>query len=186
MTDILALFAAVASAVATFFVAYASWRAPRAAAELAESLRRAAESINERKRQKFFILATLMQERAAIYTENGVRALNMIDVVFNDSRAVREAWAELYLAFNNQQLMRGPGHDDKLRQLLAAMAEDVGLADQIRTADLSRVYFPEALSQERLIRDLERQQALARLQGNASPSANTAPQVAQLFPPPPA
>jgi hypothetical protein len=41
----------------------------------------------------------LMKERAQIYSENGIKALNLIDVVFNDSREVREAWSELFLAF---------------------------------------------------------------------------------------
>jgi hypothetical protein len=186
MTDFvgpLAAFSAAASAVATALAAYASWRGPRAAAEMAEKLRRDAEADNERKRQKFWVFATLMQERSAIYTETAVRALNTIDAVFHDVRRVREAWAELYLKVNSQN-MQASGCADELRRLLAAMASDIGLADEFGHADAARIYIPNALAQERLVRDLERQQALARLQGS-SPTANATSQVVALFPPKP-
>jgi Flp pilus assembly protein CpaB len=185
MNDILVLITAVASAIATGLAAFATWRAPRAAAELAEKLRRDSEKAQERSRQKFEVFATLMQNRAAIYAENAVRALNSIDLVFYDSRSVRDAWVELYLAFNNSQVMKSSGHEEKIRQLLTVMAQDIGLGDELRSVDISRVYLPIALQQEQIVRDLDRQQALARLQGNVSPSANTAPQIAQLFPPKP-
>lgn len=180
---ILAAFSAVASAVATGFAAYGSWRGPSAAAEFAEKLRRTAEKDNERKRQKFWLFATIMQERSAIYTENAVRALNMIDAVFHDVRPVREAWAQLFLKLNTANL-QSLGYSDELRQLLTAMANDIGLANEFGHADAARVYIPNALAQERMVHDLERQQALARLQGT-SPTANTAPQITNLFPPKP-
>ncbi len=186
MTDLvgpLAAFAAVASAVATGFAAYASWRGPRAAAEMAEQLRRDAETYNERKRQRFWVFATLMQERSAIHTESAVRALNMIDAVFHDVRPVREAWAELYLKFSHPN-MQTLGYGDELRKLLTAMANDIGLANEFGHADAARIYIPNALAQERMVRDLERQQSLSRLQG-LSPTANTTPQVVALFPPKP-
>src|SRR5450759_5219819 len=99
MTDHLTLLTAIFSAIATGLAAYATWRAPTAAANLAESLRRDAEQQDQRQRQKLSVFATLMQERAQIHSENSVRALNLIDVVFNESREVREAWSELFLAF---------------------------------------------------------------------------------------
>jgi hypothetical protein len=183
VTAILATLSALASAVATGFAAYASWRGPRSAAEIAERLRRDAESHNERKRQKFWVFATLMQERSAIYTENAVRALNMIDAVFHDVRPVREAWAELFLKLNSAN-MQSSGCADELRKLLTSIANDIGLANEFGHADAARVYIPNALAQERMVRDLERQQALARLQGS-SPTANTAQQVPAVFPPRP-
>jgi hypothetical protein len=180
LAGLLAAFSALASAVATGLAAYASWRGPSAAAEIAENLRRVAEKDNERKRQKFWLFATLMQERSAIHTESAVRALNMIDAVFHDVRPVREAWAQLYLKLNTPNL-QSLGFTEELRHLLTAMANDIGLADQFGHADAARVYIPNALAQERMVHDLERQQALARLQGT-SPTANTAPQIASLFP----
>ena len=152
---VLAAFSAFASALATGFAAYASWRGPQNAAEIAERLRRDAEISNERKRQKFLVFATLMQERAAIYTENSVRALNTIDAVFHDVRSVREAWAELYIKLNTPNLQVSD-YNVELRKLLTAMASDVGLAEQFGQADANRVYIPNALAQERMVRDLAR------------------------------
>src|ERR1035441_9597759 len=105
MNDYIALTAAIFSAIATGFAAFATWNAPRTAARLAESLRREAESHNERQRLKVQVFTTLMQERAQIHSDQGVRALNLIDVVFNDAREVREGWAELYLAFYMKPLV---------------------------------------------------------------------------------
>ena len=172
MTDVAPVIAAVASAIATAFAAFATWHAPRSAAKLAETLRRGAERSDQRQRYKLHLFATLMQERAAIYTENAVRVLNTIDVVFHDSRPVREAWAELFLVFSMNPI---PPHvlDERLRKLLIAMAQDIGLGDELRVDDIGRVYYPKALTEERSIKDIQRQQLLAALQGDTA-AANTA------------
>lgn len=172
MTDYFTPATALFSALATGFAAYATWQAPRAAAKLAESLRRTSEHVQERQRQKFQVFQTLMQERAAIYSEEGVKALNLIDVLFNDCREVREAWAELFLIFNTNPM---PPHvlDERLRKLLSAIAKEIGLGDSLRTDDLGRVYSPNAITQDRLIKDLQRQQTLNSLQGKSSPATNT-------------
>jgi hypothetical protein len=177
------LAAAVFSAIATALAAVAAWQAPRGAAKLAEELRRDAEKGQERRKNKLEVFATLMQERAALYSEDGVRALNVIDVVFHDSRDVREAWTELFETFSIVPLPK-PIMDERVRKLLAAIAKDVGLGDEMRIADLSRVYTPNAIQQDRVIKDLQRQQMLASLQGQLSPAANS-PQAATAWPPAP-
>jgi len=184
MSDFPSLLTAAFSAVATGFAAFATWHAPRAAAKLAEELRRTSEKAQERQKNKLVVFGLLMQERAAIWSESGVRALNLIDVVFHDSREVREAWAELFLIFNTQPI---PPHvlDERLRKLLSAIAKDVGLGDSLRTDDLGRVYSPTDIAQDRLIKDMQRQQLLASLQGKSSPAANTAPAEGNVWPPKP-
>src|ERR1700691_1220977 len=156
MTENVTLLIAIFSAIATGFAAYATWAAPRAAAKLAESLRRDAERHSERQRHKLHVFASLMQERAQIHSDNGVRALNLIDVVFNESREVREAWSELFLAFHMKTVVQ---HviDERLRKLLGAIAKDIGLSDELRTDDLGRVYFPIVQAQEQFIKDMQRQ-----------------------------
>jgi len=184
MTDYLSAATALFSAIATGFAAYATWQAPRSAAELAEKLRRMSEHAQERQKQKLSIFGTLMQERAAVYSEDGVKALNLIDVVFNDCREVREAWAELFLIFGIDPI---PSHalDERLRKLLSAIAKDVGLGENLRTDDLGRVYSPNAVTQDRMIKDMQRQQMLASLQGKSSPAANTAATENNVWPPTP-
>jgi hypothetical protein len=177
MIDRLTLLTAIFSAIATGLAAVATWRAPATAARLAESLRRDAERADERRRMKLNVFATLMQERAQIHLENGVRALNSIDIVFNDSREVREAWSELYLAFEMKPLV---GHviEERLRKLLAAIAKDVGLAEQLRNDDIGRVYFPQVLQEDQLVKQIQRQQVIA------SSGAGNAAQT-NLWPPKP-
>jgi hypothetical protein len=184
MTETIALLAAIFSAIATLLAAVATWRAPLAAAKLAEALRRDAEKHNERQRQKITIFATLMQERSEIYSDNAVRALNLIDVAFNDSREVREAWSELFFAFNMKPMLSHIA-DERLKKLLSAIAKDIGLADGLRFDDIARVYLPTIRAQERFIRDMQRQQALASLQGQPAAGASAADEQSTVWPPEP-
>jgi hypothetical protein len=184
MTDHLTLLTAIFSAIATGLAAYATWRAPTAAARLAEALRREADLQDQRQRQKLSVFATLMQERAQIYSESSVRALNLIDVVFNDSREVREAWSELYLAFYMTPI---PEHvlDERLRKLLGAIAKNIGLADELRNDDLGRVYYPKVQQQKQFIEDMQRQQIIASLQGQNAAGASPPDAQNTLWPPKP-
>ena len=184
MNEHLLLLTAIFSAIATALAAVATWRAPLAAAKLAEALRRDAERDAERQRQKLYVFSLLMQERAQIHSDNGVRALNLIDVVFSDSRDVRDAWAELFSAFHLKPL---PQHvlGERLLKLLRAIAKDIGLADELRSDDLSRVYFPIVQEQEQFIRDMQRQQTLARLQGQNAAGASDASISTTVWPPRP-
>jgi len=180
MIEVYALTAAIFSGIATALAAYATWQSPLAAARLAETMRRQAEQAERRYANKMELFTTLMQERAAIYSESGVRALNLIDVVFNESREVRDAWAELLLSFDPSSNTPPAVQQERLRRLLGVMAKDIGLTDQLRTDDLGRVYFPNALQEERFIKDAQRRQIIKQLlesQGGAT--ANTA------LPPPP-
>ena len=155
-----------------------------AAAKLAETLRRDAERSSERQRQKLYGFSMLMQERAQIHSDSGVRALNLIDVVFSESPDVRDAWAELFAAFHLKPL---PPHvvSERLLRLLGAIAKDLGLADDLRSDDLSRVYFPVVQEQEQFIRNMQRQQALTRLLGENAAGASDATGPNALWPPKP-
>jgi hypothetical protein len=175
---------ATLSALATGFAAYAAWRAPLSAAKLAEELRRSTERDNERRRLKLHVFASLMQERASLASLEGVRALNLIDVVFHDCRSVREAWAELFLSFDGSKKIPSHVQEERTRKLLTAMAVNLGLGDELRSDDLGRVYYPNALAEEEYVRQLERQATKARLEGQA-PTANTAPPKTSPWPPKP-
>jgi hypothetical protein len=157
--------------------AYATWRAPLSAAELAENLRQASQKNDDQRRMKMHVFATVMQERAAIYSLDGVRALNLIDVVFHDCRPVREAWAELHQSYDTTRGAVPPhAQEERLRRLLIAMATDLGLGDQLRNDDFARTYFPNALLEEETVRRLQRKAALAQLSGQPA-TANTSPEV---------
>jgi hypothetical protein len=176
--------AAFLSFLAAMFAAIATWRGPISAAHLAEKLRQQTEAEGERRRLKLFVFSTIMQERAFIASTESVKALNLIDVVFRESTEVREAWAELFLSFDLKHNVPEHAKEERLRKLLRAMAVDIGIADGLRLDDFGRVYYPNAIAQEERLRQLEREAALRRLQGQLPPTANTAtPQAA--WPPKP-
>jgi len=178
--------AAAFSAIATGFAAFAAWKSPIEAAKLAEGLRRTAELANRRHDGKMQLFATLMQERAAIYSAEGVRALNLIDVVFADAHLVRNAWAELLASFEPAARMPVQTQQERLRNLLAAIASDIGLMAEINAADLARVYYPAALSEEQAIRDAQRQAGIRQIrQAALGPGANTGYAPGDLWPPRP-
>jgi Flp pilus assembly protein CpaB len=184
MSELVQLAIAAFAALAAGLSAYATWRAPQAAAELAESLRRSSERDNERRRLKLHVFGALMQERASWASHDAVRALNLIDVVFHDCKDVREAWAELYQAFDSSKMVPSHAQDERRKKLLAVMAVDLGLGDELRSDDLGRVYYPNALAEEEYVRQLERQAAKARLEGQPA-TANSAPQATSPWPPRP-
>jgi len=179
--------AALLSAVATAFAAIATLFGPIVAAHLAEGLRQSNATRDERRRNRMFIFSTLMQERASIASPAAVGALNLIDVAFSDSSSVRDAWAELYAAFDTSKDVPIHVREERLRRLLREMAADLKLADGLRPDDFSRVYYPNAQAEEEYWRDLERKAAIARLAGPQA-SSSVAPKVPgplPQFPPKP-
>ena len=126
-----------------------------------------------------------MQERSEISSNESVKALNSIDVAYNKSSLVREAWAELYETMNN---LKGiPYHilDERFRKMLKAMASDIGLSEDLRLDDFKRVYVPQAIVEERNLRDLQRRTALQQLTGMNAPEANAAEINLEGWPPKP-
>lgn len=176
--------AAFLSALAALFAAIATWRAPITAAKLSERLRKDTELESERRRFRLNVFATIMQERAQIYSMDAVRALNSIDVAFSEATLVREAWAELYQALNTDPM---PGHvvDERIRKLLREMAAELGISERLRLDDFGRVYYPKALVEEHQVQHLERIAALTRLQNRETSASNTSEVSDNLWPPPP-
>jgi hypothetical protein len=90
-----------------------------------------------------------MQWRKATFAEKPVQALNVIDILFHDVKPVRDAWADLFAAYNDQRLSTNEGgriREDKLNILLRAMAAHLGYARQFSMADFERVYNPDVLA----------------------------------------
>lgn len=178
------IIAAFLSAVATALAAYTTWKGPLSAAKLAENLRVNSEEATEKRKAKNYVFLQLMQERSTLSSQEGVKALNLIDVVFVENKPVREAWAALFETFDTAKAIPTHTQQERLRILLKEMAADLGLANELRLADLERVYYPTVLAQENHIRFLEREQTLTRLLGQPA-SGNTAVNSAVVFPPRP-
>jgi hypothetical protein len=90
----------------------------------------------------------------------------------------------LFGAFNIRPLQQYV-IDERLRKLLSAIADDIGLAEQLRNDDLGRVYVPVIQQQERFIKDMQRQQILANLQGQNAAAADTTTSQNIAWPPKP-
>ncbi|WP_010184799.1 DUF6680 family protein [Sphingomonas sp. PAMC 26605] len=171
------------SAIAATAAAIATWRAPISAARIAENLRRQGDTVVERNRFRLTVFAQVMQGRAEIWSEETVRAINSIDVAFNDVPPVREAWAELFQALSSPEIAIHV-REERLRKLLKEMSISLGLADTLRLDDFARVYFPTAVQEERQVRDLQRRADLRKLMGD--PPAADQKGVASKWPEAPA
>lgn len=184
---IAAIWAAVATtwaAVATSKAVAATRKAPVDAARIAASLQEA----SERRRLKLWVFTTVMQNRGFLGETEAVRALNVIDTVFNDSQPVRDAWAGFFSALNDPRNFPPTGPtpmiDERRTALLSSMARDLGLLENLRPDDFTRVYLPKTRLVELQIRDMQQRAALNALSGQ--PVASLAPPAPVIFPPPPA
>src|SRR4051812_19132766 len=63
----------------------------------------------ERRGHQLWIFSKLMQTRHSPVTDQTVRALNMIDVVFANKRRIRQLWREYYDSLCNEGLNNQQG-----------------------------------------------------------------------------
>jgi hypothetical protein len=173
------------SALAAVAAAVTAWFGPAAAAKLAEQMRRDNDGHDEKRRTKLHIFTTLMQWRGIMHDQEAVRAFNLIDVVFIDSRKVRDAWAHFF-ALLNQKSYSEYELRKLLSELLAAMATDLKIGE-LRLDDFERVYYPVTLEKEQLMKTLQRESIIQTLSGKISLSANSTPTriISPEFPPAP-
>jgi hypothetical protein len=139
------LYWAEVSAIAAAMAAIGTFLAPLFALQVSAWLQRR----RDKQRQRFALYQTLLQWRATPFLEEPVRALNSIDTVFNDVRAVRDAWSDLFSAYNDQRLNTPEGgriRQDRLTTLLQVIAHDLGYERHFTKADFKRFYNPESLS----------------------------------------
>jgi len=106
---------------------------------------------------------------------------------------VRDAWANFFAALNDQRNFPPTGPtpviDERRTILLASMARDLGLIEDFRPDDFTRVYLPQTVLAEMQLRTLQQTAALNTLSGQpatpTTPPSSTPPQPPLLFPPPP-
>jgi len=119
--------------------AIAVFSAPIAALWIAGKLQRRSDSY----KAKLDILSTLMGLRHAPLSDESARALNLIDAVFTDEPAVREAWTRYYTSLSDPNQNVGPGYalrEEKRRDLLLEIVKALGLSGKISSAELLRSY----------------------------------------------
>ncbi len=99
----------------------------------------------EKRGQKLYILGSLMGTRHAQLTDENVRSLNMVDMVFFDKPRIRMLWHEYFDMLNNQGLNNEVGWaqwNKKRLELITEMGKSLGYEKAITHLDVDRVYVP--------------------------------------------
>jgi hypothetical protein len=165
------------STVAPFIPAICTLLSPLIALQVSGWLARR----RDKYQRKFEVFQTLMRWRAVIFAEQPVQALNLIDVLYHDVRPVRDAWQELFVAFNDLRLSTPEGgriRTDKIHKLLKAMADHLGYASEFSAADFERVYHPELLERFYANQIAQTNQSYEQTFPKQTPPATTPPRAA--------
>ena len=97
---------------------------------------------------KMQIFKTLMTERIYGRTESGVQALNLIDIVFSDSKNVRTAWKEYRASLPMTNVATLDVNDTKTKhhKLLEAISDDLGYKGKITWETIQNPFVPPEIS----------------------------------------
>ena len=100
---------------------------------------------NEKRKEKMEVFKQLMISRVCASTEDYVKTVNSIDVIFADSKEVRKAWKDLFDEYSNKD-----SDLDKCRykhtKLIEAVAQDLGYKNKLEWSEIiSNVYIPRWL-----------------------------------------
>ena len=156
--------AAIATLLAACAAVWATFRAPRLAAEFAENLRASATKVEEARRIKLAIFSNLLQYRAQIASEPCVATLNLIDFAYSDSVEVRNAWKD-FLADTTADPFISMSVIERYLSIIHSMARHLGLSEQITIADIRAQYYPKGIGERAELEQLEFEQKLNSLRG---------------------
>jgi hypothetical protein len=137
------------------------------------------QSRREKRQQRLSIFQTLMATRHATITDENVRALNMIDVVFYNSLGVRRLWRDYLEMLSNEGLNNATGwatRQKKRLELVTEMASVLGYGKAISHLDVDRVYYPVGLgAQNKKVQELLDEFLLVLRQSHSAQSPPTGP-----------
>jgi len=127
---------------------------------------------------KLSLFGTILGLRHDPFSPESVRALNLIDAVFADDPAVREAWTKFFAAINDPALNAVPGfsiREERRRDLLLEMVKALRLTHKISSADLLRTYLPTFVAENTHLALLDRMQRRAFLEDDLNRRGITPP-----------
>ena len=123
---------------------------------------------------KMRIFETLMSYRYMISSEESVKALNSIDIIFYKDKMVRQAYKD-FLNEANKRPELNPSIEDKHLKLLEVMSKSLNL-DEIHWDDIKHTYYPNGLSEklqeETILRKMQIQNTAVAIQ-HSGEQANT-------------
>jgi hypothetical protein len=141
------------SGIATFLAAciavWASFRAPKLAAEFAEKLRSNAFAAERARIMQLDLLFDLMKRRNSFTYSDVYSSLNLIDLVFVESAPVRQAWHQFYLSVMDPNAVQSL-RQERYNKIVEEIVRHLGLGDQISSLNVQMAYVPkiEARRQE--------------------------------------
>ena len=101
----------------------------------------------EKRRMRLFIFSSLMSTRHQLaHSDEIVRSLNMIDVVFSKKKKIRQLWREYFEMLHAPETMNL--WNDKKLELITEMAKVVGYKKSITMMDVKRVYAPVGMAED--------------------------------------
>ena len=102
----------------------------------------------KRREDKMNVFKALMTSRIYGWTYDSVHALNMIDVIFADSKKVREQWAKYYRCLNvTPETFNAKEAQQEHWKLLESISEDFGYKGKITWETIQNPYLPKGLSE---------------------------------------
>lgn len=132
--------AAIATFIAAGLAVWATFQAPKRAAEIAENLRRTNDWIDSERRSKAYILETMLRHRGSIIHADAVSALNLIDIVFIDVPEVREAYQQYWNS--TAELTPWELKVERYNTIIERIVRHLGMSDRIKASDIQRSYHP--------------------------------------------
>ena len=102
---------------------------------------------SQKRNDKMQIFKTLMTSRIFGWTNESVQAMNLIDVVFADDKAVRKLWKICF----DKMFVENPTDTDlskiklEREKLLEAMAKSLGYKDIITWESIQNPYIPKGM-----------------------------------------
>lgn len=112
------------------------------------------ENRAERRKDKMEIFKALMIARVTVrkygWTDESVKALNIIDIVFADDKNVRQAWKDLYSKFCNRNPSEAELNEiyKSICKLIESIAISLGYKDKITWEIIQSPYMPEKVKQQ--------------------------------------
>lgn len=103
----------------------------------------------DKRNDKLWILKILMMQRVSTQDISYVNALNLIDLVFVDSKPVRDAYAVLYSEYAKNEVDFSAERISRAKtKLIEMIVNDIGYKDKITWDNIQQPYGPKWLLEE--------------------------------------
>ena len=106
------------------------------------------QSKSKKREDKLRILIDLMISRIYGWTANSIHSMNVIDIIFADSKNVKQAWHNFFnlCKVNNPSEAQIKDIEIAKNKLIEEIAKDLGYKDKLTWDEIQSVYIPNGLS----------------------------------------